>query len=226
VALVATHEPPTRFPIFPLPNVVLFPDTRLPLHIFEPRYRQMTADALAGDGYIGMVLLRDAASVAEPAPPVFQVGGLGRIDESSRLDDGRYELLLTAVRRFRILEEEKSDKLYRIARTELLPDPEFDELSPADRSALEETRGTLEENLYELAEKTAPRAVEGLRKRLRELDAVQLVHALAYGLDCGFVEKQGLLEAPDPVTRARLLVQILAFRRAESELPYAPKGVN
>ncbi|HEV8231601.1 MAG TPA: LON peptidase substrate-binding domain-containing protein, partial [Thermoanaerobaculia bacterium] len=71
-----------RIPLFPLPGVVLLPGTRLPLHIFEPRYRAMVADALAGDGAIGMAMLKPGWERSGPIPAIFPVGGAGRIVES------------------------------------------------------------------------------------------------------------------------------------------------
>lgn len=217
---------PELLRLFPLPNVVLFPDSRLPLHMFEPRYRQLSADALAGDRVIGMVLLRpDADALAERAP-IFEVGCAGRIAEARELPDGRYNLLLDGARRFRIVTEEPSDRLYRIARVEPLPDPGFADLAPGEQGALLERREALEDVVLRLAEKAAPESHDALRARLDELDPVQLVHALAFGLDCGFVEKQGLLEAADPVERCELLVRLLEFHRAEADLPYTPRNVN
>jgi hypothetical protein len=74
-------EFPTRFPIFPLPGVVLFPGTYLPLHIFEPRYRALTEAALAGDQVIGMVLIRGDQDAMQRRAPIFSVGCAGRIVE-------------------------------------------------------------------------------------------------------------------------------------------------
>ena len=77
-------------PIFPLPNVVLFPNVFLPLHIFEPRYREMVADAVASDRMIGMVLLRPGwQGDYEGRPPVFPVGCSGVITHVDKLEDGQ-----------------------------------------------------------------------------------------------------------------------------------------
>ena len=77
-------------PLFPLPNVVLFPNVFLPLHIFEPRYREMVADALADDRMIGMVLLRPGwEHDYEGRPPIYPVGTSGLITNVERLPDGR-----------------------------------------------------------------------------------------------------------------------------------------
>src|SRR5471032_125515 len=109
-------------PLFPLPNVVLFPNVFLPLHIFEPRYREMVADAVKSDRQIGMVLLQPGwQGEYEGRPRVYPIGCSGVITHVDRLDDGRYNLVLRGVERFRILEED--DRLsYRRARIAPLPD--------------------------------------------------------------------------------------------------------
>src|SRR5271165_6962741 len=109
--------------LFPLPNVVLFPHVVQPLHIFEPRYRQMTEDALAGDRLIGQALLQPGWEGAyEARPPIFPVVCIGKIVSEQRLADGRFNLLLRGVSRARVVEEMALDKLYRVARVELLAD--------------------------------------------------------------------------------------------------------
>ena len=82
--------PPT-IPLFPLQDVVLFPDMSRPLHIFEQRYRDMVTDAVQGDGLIGMVLLRPGYEADyEGNPPIFEVGCAGEIVQAEELDDGRW----------------------------------------------------------------------------------------------------------------------------------------
>src|SRR3712207_569670 len=89
--------------LFPLPNLVLFPSVIQPLHIFEPRYRQMTADALAGDRLLAIVLLRPGwEEEYEGRPAVYPVACLGHIAAHQRLEDGRSNLLLRGLRRIRI----------------------------------------------------------------------------------------------------------------------------
>ncbi|WZO98105.1 LON peptidase substrate-binding domain-containing protein [Isosphaeraceae bacterium EP7] len=113
--------------LFPLPDVVQFPHSILPLHIFEPRYRQMTEDALAGDGLVTVVrvpmpaeMMPDGRAVIEP------VACLGRILQHERLPDGRFNFLLLGRKRVRLLREIPSEKLYRIAEAEILEDLEPD----------------------------------------------------------------------------------------------------
>jgi len=108
--------PPTlAVPIFPLPDVTLFPRTMLPLHIFEARYRAMVADALARDRRICMVRLRPGYEAAYGGKPeVYGVGGLGEIVSCERLATGRFDLVLRGEARVRLLQERPSDTLYRL----------------------------------------------------------------------------------------------------------------
>src|SRR5262245_6454674 len=107
-------------PIFPLPNVVLFPNFFLPLHIFEPRYREMIADALSADRLIGMVLLRPGwEHDYEGRPAVYPIGCSGVITHAERLQDGRYNIVLRGLERFRILDEDH-ERSYRRALVEAL----------------------------------------------------------------------------------------------------------
>src|SRR5206468_2475373 len=110
-------------PLFPLPNVVLFPNVFLPLHIFEARYREMVADAIAGDRLIGMVLLRPGWDQDyEGRPPVYPIGCSGLITHVEQLADGRYNIVLRGVERFRIIAEDHT-RSYRRASIERLLEP-------------------------------------------------------------------------------------------------------
>ena len=105
-------------PIFPLPEVVFFPETVLPLHVFEPRYRQMAADCLAADGWMGVVMLRAGwEKDYQGRPPVQTIAGVGEIIQAEMLADGRYNILLHGRSRIRILAEEPPEgRLYRVVR--------------------------------------------------------------------------------------------------------------
>jgi Lon protease-like protein len=124
--------------LFPLPGLVLFPHALLPLHIFEPRYRQMTVDALASDRLVTMVQVREAiegAPWSEPVP-ILEVGCLGQIVKHEQLADGRYNIVLLGLTRVRLNREKATAKLYRIAEAEILEDQE-------SRHPLERERGEL-----------------------------------------------------------------------------------
>ena len=103
--------------LFPLPGVVLFPHAVLPLHIFEPRYRQMTEDALAGDRLVTIVQLRPAGrvDVAGRRRRSRRSAASGRILQHERLPDGRFNFLLLGRKRVRLIREVPSGKLYRMA---------------------------------------------------------------------------------------------------------------
>jgi uncharacterized protein len=107
-------------PLFPLPNVVLFPRAVLPLHIFEERYKAMTTDALAGGRQVAMALLREGWERDYYCRPAIEpVVCLGRILTAERLDDGKYNFLLQGVARARIVREQPHE-LYRVAKLEIL----------------------------------------------------------------------------------------------------------
>src|SRR5687768_7551357 len=131
---------PATIPIFPLPNAVLFPNVFLPLHIFEPRYRAMVADALAGDRIIGMVLLQPGFEAHyEGRPAVYAVGCAGVITHAEPLPDGRYDIVLRGIEKFRILSEEAS-RPYRLAQVQ----PLLEILPESHREAVRQDRQRLE----------------------------------------------------------------------------------
>jgi len=121
-------------PVFPLPGAVLFPDTVLPLHIFERRYREMVHDASAGDGLIALSLLRDGELDENERPLFHRVATVGRITDLQSTDDGRFYLKLLGLRRV-LLEELDSPFSYRQARLTVLPDAGNEDLSPEAEAA-------------------------------------------------------------------------------------------
>lgn len=115
--------------LFPLPNLVLFPHALIPLHIFEPRYRQLTEDALATDRLVTMVQVAPSPHGSPwPEPvPIMDVGCLGQIVQHERLADGRFNFLLRGRKRVRLVREQPSAKLYRVSEAEILDDQESDQ---------------------------------------------------------------------------------------------------
>jgi Lon protease-like protein len=190
--------------LFPLPNVVLFPGVFLPLHIFEPRYREMVADALATDRLIGMALLREGwEGDYEERPRVYSVGCSGLITHSENLPDGRYNIVLRGLDRFRIVGEDQT-RPYRRARTEPMPEPG---LTSQDRVLLRQLRARIEALI-------APSDQGGgIDARAAEAMSDQdLVNALAQYLDLEPIEKQALLEQPAVPARARALIELLEMK--------------
>jgi Lon protease-like protein len=197
---------PSLLPIFPLPNVVLFPNVFLPLHIFEPRYRQMVSDVLAGDRLIGMVLLQPGYEKDyERSPAVYDVGCAGLITHIERLNDGRFNLVLRGLERFRIVGEQQptGDVLYR--RALIAPLAEDDVQSPAP--ALKSERQRLEVMLAPLLGGTL--AERGLPATMPDED---LINALSQYLELEPIEKQALLERDGPLARCRSLVELLEMK--------------
>ncbi len=184
-------------PIFPLPSVVFFPHTLLPLHIFEPRYRKMVEDSLRGERQIGMVLMREDAELGTEA--WHPVGGLGRITEVSRLEDGKFDILLTGMSSFRILEIVR-ERPYRLARVQLL-----EERLPAARS-LESLSQQLIEGFRSFVERL-PKAFDP--DILEDFDFPTLVNSICATIPIDERSKQLLLEINDLDQRARETLRIL-----------------
>jgi hypothetical protein len=202
-------------PLFPLPNVVLFPNVFLPLHIFEPRYRRMTADALASDRMIGMVLLRPGwESDYQGWPPVYRIGCSGVITHVDRMADGRFNIVLRGVERFRIVEEDR-ERPYRRAVVEPLADrPAVDR----DRLAIRTAREKLEALL-------APSLEKDVRVPAAMPDE-DLVNALAQYLELEPVEKQALLERDCLSARAQSLVELLEIKTMTARMPVGSTRAN
>ena len=133
-----------RAPIFPLPNVVLFPNALLPLHIFEPRYRQMTADALLGERLIAMGLIQSQdESLGSPTKPrIHEIMGIGKIIAHEKLEDGRYYLVLRGLARAKLLRDEPVELPYRIGQFEICQEY-FQEISMFNRQERAENLVTL-----------------------------------------------------------------------------------
>lgn len=209
-------------PIFPLSNVVLFPMISVPLYIFEPRYRQMMDDALAGGRRIGMVAVRPEHEHAMAGdPPVFTVGCEGSISHAEQRPDGTWNLLLSATRRFRIVEEppRPAERLYRAAVVEGIDEP------AGQPDALQAARREIRERLEELLRRVAgPDAPPPPLARLDELDDEPFVNVLAQAIDFGVLEKQQLLESAGHVARATTMRDLLDFRLAEIGAEAAPRA--
>ena len=204
--------PPT-IPIFPLPNVVLFPNVFLPLHIFEPRYRQMVDEALKGDRIIGMVLLRPGwQRDYEGRPPIYPVGCSGVITHFEKLPDGEYNIVLRGLDRFRIVEED-DQRSYRRAVIEPLVERA---MTADDRAVIRRQRSRLETLLSPAADKAVIAAPEGSRTSDRRMPASMsdedTVNALAQYLDFEPLEKQALLEKPGLRPRVESLVELLEMK--------------
>lgn len=197
---------PSIIPVFPLPNVVLFPQVMLPLHIFEPRYRQMIRDAQSkAPSVIGMALLRgNWQEKYEGNPEIFPIGCAGEMIRVNPLPDGRFNILLQGIREYRITEEIFTES-YRQAKVEWQA-PAKEPLASGRRQEL----GLLLERYLRNNEK--------VQKFLADptLEDDFFVNFFAFHLDFLPIEKQSLLEAVSLMERVERLRDILDFKLSET----------
>lgn len=180
-------------PLFPLPNIVFFPHTRLPLHVFEPRYRQMVTDAMDSDQRFGIVLLKPGwESDYFGAPTTYELGTLGTIEQAVPLEDGRFNILVRGDVRFRILGE-VSHMPYRTAR--VIAQPEIERGAEESYAQREWLADLARQYLEYLPDQTSVPEIETV-----SLDA--LTNALIMSLNLDVEEKQKLLEIGDVLGRA------------------------
>jgi uncharacterized protein len=194
---------PRELPIFPLPNTVLFPSVFLPLHVFETRYQAMVRDALEGDRLIGMTLLQPGYQTDyEGSPPVYPVGCAGVITHSERLDDGRFNIVLRGIEKFRVVDEPRTDP-YRVAQVVGLEET----LADGTRPTLRQQRQRLEAVLVASMERA------GAEPRFPPAIADEdLVNALAQYLQMDSIERQALLERDGVLSRCQGLIDLLQMK--------------
>ena len=197
-----SSRPLLRVPVFPLAGALLFPRSRLPLHIFEPRYRDMIRDAMSGDRLIAMIQPRD---LRDP-PGLFDVGCLGHIADCEPLDDGRYNIELEGIGRFRVAREAKVETRYRqveVDRADFDDEDDGEPLASIQRAELERE-----------ARRYADSLGYGVNwEAVSRLDDEALVNGIAQIAPLDVGSKQALLEADDLADRADLLVQFMQFQR-------------
>jgi Lon protease-like protein len=189
---------PSAIPLFPLGDIMLFPNAERPLLIFEPRYRAMVADALKGDRIIGMIRLRPGFEADyEGRPPIDAVGCAGVITDAEQLPDGRYTIVLRGLTKFRVLQEDTS-RPYRLARVDAVPEAA---VAAADRAALAVERRQMTDLL----------ALQNVELASDPKDE-QAIDTVAQYLEMTPAERQALLEMDGVLVRARALVSKLNGR--------------
>jgi Lon protease-like protein len=199
-----SEQLPEAAPIFPLPDLVFFPHTILPLHIFEDRYREMTAKALEADGYIAMTLLRPGSeALPEGVPSYYRVGCLGRISEATKTEDGRYHLNLVGLKKV-ALGEMIGEKPYITARIRLIEESTPAEGEEGSHAELVRLLGTCTVLIQELSETTFPlvSVEEGLPYET-------VVNSICFHLGLPAEVKQSLLEENDVRERCRRLTRFV-----------------
>ena len=186
-----------RLPIFPLPGAILFPGLQLPLHIFEPRYRAMTAEALAGDRLIAMIQPQRGGDEA----PLYTIGCIGMIGDVEELEDGRFNLVLEGEQRFRMLRELEVATPFRQIELELIEDEADPVLSHVERAGLEyESRRFADLQGYSVDWDSVER-----------LDDEALVNGVSQIAPFDSAAKQALLEADTLSQRCEMLIQLMQF---------------
>ena len=199
---------PSEIPLFPLPNVVLFPAALLPLHVFEPRYRAMVSDALDGERLIGMVMLRPGWEPQyERTPDDYSVGCAGFITHAERLPDGRYNVMLRGMEKFRIAQERRAHsgaEMYRVAQVESIAETPAQRGAPSLCDARKRLEQLIAKRLHRSADETIP----------KDIPDEDLVHAIAQHLEP--LEKQALLECDGFLRRCHTLIEMLEMQMMET----------
>ena len=186
-----------RIPIFPLPGALLFPGLQLPLHIFEPRYRDLVGSALAKDRLIGMIQPQQSKDGA----PLYDIGCLGRIGDVEALEDGRYNIVLDGETRFRLVRELDVRTSFRQIEAEIIDDAEDEVLSSVERAGFEfEARRFADMQGYSVDWDSVER-----------LDDETLINGVAQIAPFDAASKQALLEAPNLAQRCELMIQLMQF---------------
>lgn len=187
----------SRLSIFPLPGAILFPGLQLPLHIFEPRYRDLVGSALAKDRLIGMIQPRGAKGGSQ----LYDIGCVGRIGDVEALEDGRYNIVLDGEARFRVLRELDVTTTFRQVEAEWIEDPQDEALSSVERAGFEfEARRFADMQGYSVDWESVAR-----------LDDETLINGVAQIAPFDPASKQALLEAPTLAQRCELMIQLMQF---------------
>ena len=186
-----------RLSIFPLTGALLFPGLQLPLHIFEPRYRAMVSDSLVRDRRIAMIQPQGPHDGA----PLFSVGCVGKIGEVEAMEDGRFNVILEGIARFRLLRELDVTTPFRQVEGQLIEDDAGASLSAVERASFEREARTFAD-------------VQGYSvdwDSVGRLDDVSLINGVSQIAPFDSAAKQALLEADSLAERCELLVQLMQF---------------
>lgn len=197
-----------RIRIFPLPSTVLIPGGQLPLHVFEPRYRKLVADALATDRILGIPLL-EAGWEADYAgkPPLRPTMGVGLIRAADRMPDGRFNILVEGMIRVRIVEELSSDEPYRVVRAEPIPD----RISKGEGPRIQDQAQIVRQLALDLAAAIPDQTgLPFARACIRERDPGRLADLAAAAVLIDTRDRQEFLEEAEVSHRLRVAADALA----------------
>ncbi len=203
---------PTEFPVFPLTGALLLPHGKLPLNIFEPRYKAMVEDALAAPRTLAMIQPDPNATVGPSGPGLYRIGCLGRLSSFSETDDGRYLITLSGLQRFAIDAELGMRRGYRRVRADL-------SRFTADLDAQPTLRGVEREPLLAaLRAFFTHRGIDANWDAIRKMPDEALVVTLSMVCPFEAAEKQALLEAPTDADRAATLLALLQMGAAGPDM--------
>ena len=193
---------PNEIPIFPLSNFIIFPETAVPLNIFEPRYLQMINDSMKSNKLIGMVQPKKTGKLNKP--DLYDVGCVGKITSFNETNDGRYLIVINGINRFKIIEEILTEKLYRICKIsyENFSNDIIEKKENINFSDLE----LIFKNLKNIFEK------KGFIinwPELKNQNLNQTINTLSMASPFSLEEKQILLESTDIKSRKHKLEEIL-----------------
>ena len=193
---------PQKIPVFPLSNFIIFPNTTVPLNIFEPRYLRMTEDAMARDRLIGII--QPKKKQASKDPDLFKVGCVSRIISFNETDDGRYIIILKGINRFEVLNEIENQKLYREINVD------YDSFKNDEKSDQENFEFfKIKKILKELKLLFEKRGYQINWKDLEGQNVYQTLSGLSMASPFSILEKQILLEAKSLSERKAKFEEIL-----------------
>jgi len=204
---------PSEFPVFPLTGALLLPHGKLPLNIFEPRYKAMVEDALAAPRMFAMVQPDPNAPESPSGPGLYRIGCLGRLSSFSETDDGRYLITLTGLQRFAIDSELDMRRGYRRVRADFSRFPSDLDMTPALQGVEREPL------LAALRAFFTNRGIDANWDAIRKMPDEALVVTLSMVCPFESAEKQALLEAPTEADRAATLLALLQMGAAGPDLP-------
>ena len=196
------EELPTKIPVFPLNNFIIFPGTTVPLNIFEPRYIEMVDECMKGNRIIGMIQPRKTGNIKNP--DLYEVGCAGKITSFNETDDGRYLIIINGICRFRILNEAKNQKLFREFNIKF--DEYFDDFESKEKEIKFSDLNLIFDNLKELFKK---KGYEINWKELKKQSLDKTINTLSMASPFSLEEKQVLLESQNLFSRKQKLEQIL-----------------
>lgn len=203
--------------LFPLPNLVLFPHVMQPLHVFEPRYRELVEAALAEDRLLAMALLQPGwEGHYEERPPIYDTACLARIVQHHRLPDGKYNVLIVGLRRVQVVRELPPSRAFREARVQILDDE-----TPVGE-------GRLKKKLLDAFRRRLPASEpvqESVEQLFRdEISLAALTDVVGYALEIEPAQKIALLAETDAAIRAEKLIEHLAAQPEPSPKARFPGG--